>query len=278
MSAEIGVSTMPDTKIDIAELRGLLEKAQKHLAPGKWSAHNYSTWINAPGLKGDDTHVADVRGWGYLTGHGHGALKLGDDEALAQQAAWGELIVAAVNALPSCLDQLEQSQREVERLGKPFTMLVDGDWLARRTADDPDADVEASSPDTLIELLKQERDEWRIKANSLEASLKRVAGEHEASQARVAELTAEVARLEGARPDEVSALVKMLRVRAIEAEALLQRAREGLERARKVFIRYADLHRAKRSEDGDLKALANLNEASAITDLLAAIQPGDSHE
>ncbi len=43
--------------------------------------------------------VADVRGWGYLTGKGHGALGLPEHEAVAIQEANAALIVAAPEML-----------------------------------------------------------------------------------------------------------------------------------------------------------------------------------
>lgn len=48
--------------------------------------------------KGGRTVFANVRGWGYLTGKGSGALGLSEAEGIAAQALWGELIVEALNA------------------------------------------------------------------------------------------------------------------------------------------------------------------------------------
>lgn len=53
---------------------------------------------------GGVSKVFDVRGWGYLTGKGHGALGLSTDEAEAIQDANAKLAAAA----PTMLDALER--------------------------------------------------------------------------------------------------------------------------------------------------------------------------
>lgn len=68
-----------------------------HLRPGAWFFDGIcKVW--APSLKGGHTPVCDIRGWGYLTGGGHGALGLPEEQALETQLAWGHLIAKAVNA------------------------------------------------------------------------------------------------------------------------------------------------------------------------------------
>lgn len=49
--------------------------------------------------KGGRTVIANIRGWGYLTGKGEGALGLPDKEASAEQMRWCEMICRAVNML-----------------------------------------------------------------------------------------------------------------------------------------------------------------------------------
>jgi hypothetical protein len=46
---------------------------------------------------GDASPVLDVRGWGYLTGKGHGALGLSVEQAKAEQDAFGELVADLLN-------------------------------------------------------------------------------------------------------------------------------------------------------------------------------------
>lgn len=60
-------------------------------------------------IKGDRFHVADMRGWGHLTGKGHGALGLEYAVAVKIQEANADLIVRAVNnhgALVKALEDL----------------------------------------------------------------------------------------------------------------------------------------------------------------------------
>lgn len=73
-----------------------------HLRPGPWRYER--GWVWAPSLKGGETHVADVRGWGHLIGSGHGALGLSEDEARRTQDVWGRTIAEAVNAHYAALE------------------------------------------------------------------------------------------------------------------------------------------------------------------------------
>jgi len=59
--------------------------------------------------------VADIRGWGYLTGKGHGALGLSYDEGVAVQAANAAFIVKAVNNHDALVKALVGAQRIIER-------------------------------------------------------------------------------------------------------------------------------------------------------------------
>lgn len=61
--------------------------------PGKWRHQNGYIWSDS--IPGGDTTPAMVRGWGYLTGGGHGALKMSDDDAIRIQGEVGSLIAAA---------------------------------------------------------------------------------------------------------------------------------------------------------------------------------------
>lgn len=114
MSAEIGVSTMPDTKIDIAEVRGLLEKATS----GPWEQSARNEILGAVDGDGEDVVIGALGVSSGFRSHVYTACKR---EAPANAA----LIVKAVNALPTLLDQLEQSQREVERLAKNIGTMAD---------------------------------------------------------------------------------------------------------------------------------------------------------
>ena len=58
---------------------------------------NGAMWICGVDAYGGSCHVADIRGWGYLTGHGM-ALALPSDDAFQAQKDTAEWIVAAMNA------------------------------------------------------------------------------------------------------------------------------------------------------------------------------------
>lgn len=81
----------------------------KH-TPGPWeSAYGSRGWIST---KGDpyghgSMHVADVRGWGHLTGKG--ACAMSDDEAVVIQKANAKLIIASPDLLDACAAALRVS-------------------------------------------------------------------------------------------------------------------------------------------------------------------------
>lgn len=47
---------------------------------------------------GGDTTVLDIRGWGYLTGQGHGALGMDHGPAFDEQKEFAQRVVDALNA------------------------------------------------------------------------------------------------------------------------------------------------------------------------------------
>jgi hypothetical protein len=84
--------------------------------PGPWeSSEPYSPMVTAQDPYGHGMmHIADIRGWGHLTGKGSCALSEG--QACAIQEANSFLIAAARTALPAALDALEAAYAEIERL------------------------------------------------------------------------------------------------------------------------------------------------------------------
>lgn len=52
--------------------------------------------------------ICDIRGWGHLTGKGHGALGLSHDEGVAIQEANAALIVKAVNSHDALVKALQK--------------------------------------------------------------------------------------------------------------------------------------------------------------------------
>lgn len=59
------------------------------------------------GPANDIVQVADVRGWGYLTGGGGRALGLSNEEASARQDATGRLLAASWDLLAACEEALK---------------------------------------------------------------------------------------------------------------------------------------------------------------------------
>lgn len=79
------------------DLEGMKEKAEKagEAFRSPWARDEHALGIWAPSERGGETKFLDVRGWGYLTGHGHGALGLSADEAKARQTSVADHIVSA---------------------------------------------------------------------------------------------------------------------------------------------------------------------------------------
>jgi hypothetical protein len=73
--------------------------------PGQWTCDN-AGYIWADSLKGGKTHMIDVRGWGYLTGRGMGALALDNITASRLQDELGALLCAA----PDLLEALKEAR------------------------------------------------------------------------------------------------------------------------------------------------------------------------
>lgn len=83
----------------------------KH-TPGPWRVGYRALSIYAENAKiGGEAKLFDVRGWGYLTGNGHGGLGLPDAEAIAIQTANANLAAAA----PDLLAALEFTRAEFDR-------------------------------------------------------------------------------------------------------------------------------------------------------------------
>ena len=79
--------------VDLTE--ATLRETAKALAP---FSTDRAGMIWARSAKGGRTRIADIRGWGYLTGQGSGALGLSEADGAAEQARWAEMICAALNA------------------------------------------------------------------------------------------------------------------------------------------------------------------------------------
>lgn len=83
--------------------------------PAPWHVDRLTATVYATDVPKGPARVADIRGWGYLTGNGHGALALTADEAIGIQRANADFIVKAVNNHEALVKTLADAQRIIER-------------------------------------------------------------------------------------------------------------------------------------------------------------------
>ena len=97
----------------------------KH-TPGPWLVEIIgSPRVVAEGAKGGPFPICDVRGWGYLTGKGHGALGLPTDEAVSIQNANTHLIAAA----PDLLALVKRYRAETPLGNQPSMIAEEADRI-----------------------------------------------------------------------------------------------------------------------------------------------------
>jgi hypothetical protein len=89
--------------VDLDKLEELAKEATAHLAGHDLTASTYGRMIFGQSKKGGHAHVFDIRGWGYLTGKGGGALGLSEEQAIEAQKAIEAYVVAAWNAVPELI-------------------------------------------------------------------------------------------------------------------------------------------------------------------------------
>jgi hypothetical protein len=88
---------------DLDKLEELAKAATAHLAGHDLTASEHGRMIFGQSKKGGGAHVLDIRGWGYLTGKGGGALGLCEEQAIEAQKAIEAYVVAAWNAVPELI-------------------------------------------------------------------------------------------------------------------------------------------------------------------------------
>lgn len=118
----------------MSEEQAKYEGQPKH-TPGPWFVDPfgppYNIYVTGSGK------LFDVRGWGYFTGQGTGALGLSDEEALGMQEANAHLVAAA----PRMRETLLTTARNLQSLinAKHSDHVLMSKWLAEVEATLADA-------------------------------------------------------------------------------------------------------------------------------------------
>lgn len=98
-----------DRAARMAEIRERTENA----TPGPWTVdlNVLSIWCENP--KGGERKLFDIRGWGFLTGGGHGALGLKAAEAKEIQRRDGLFAAHAREDIPWLLSRIEELEAQL---------------------------------------------------------------------------------------------------------------------------------------------------------------------
>lgn len=72
-----------------------------------WRTDHMGMHVESIGCEKAPVKILDIRGWGYLTGKGHGALGLSDEEAIEIQKANAAFIVRAANCHAELIEALD---------------------------------------------------------------------------------------------------------------------------------------------------------------------------
>lgn len=136
------------SRIDLDALEKLADEATFRTDGGEWKSDDYGIrQIWAKSLKGGNAHVADVRGWGYFTGMGHGALGLTEDEGIEAQRQIGQFIAAAN---PATIKALIAELREARGLLDDLVCEV----FDAITSDGEAQDCKAAELSDLVEMAR----------------------------------------------------------------------------------------------------------------------------
>lgn len=117
--------------MNLPELKRLAEAATQRLDGHDLAADPYGLQVWGRSRKDGLAHVVDIRGWGYLTGRGHGALGLSEEEGIAAQKAVQAYLVAAWNNLPALISRIEEMEGALEEAREfidRYSDVRDGDY------------------------------------------------------------------------------------------------------------------------------------------------------
>lgn len=105
-------------KARLQEIKDRCEAA----TPGPWYVCPYTGWIQSENPYGKgEMHLADIRGWGHLTGKGQGACSMDDDEAYKIQKANAEFIAHARQDIPALLTYIDEVTVFMDTFKKHFS-------------------------------------------------------------------------------------------------------------------------------------------------------------
>lgn len=206
----------------IAQQRAICDAA----TPGPWVSNEpYSPMVTAENPYGKGLmHIADIRGWGHLTGKG--ACALTDEKASEIQAANSEFIVSAKAGYRATLDILEEKTKLLNRVLPEGTPA----WMAYN------APTVMTPKDAAMRIREHMRHHGISEPQSIGISTALLMGAD--SLEREAEKDATIARLTVERDAAVSVLDRidyrlknLLSTLATRQPAGMREARSGEERA-----------------------------------------------
>lgn len=85
-----------------------------HVVNGPWRLGHGGTIVCTNAKIGGEAKLFDVRGWGYLTGGGHGALGLSQEDGAKVQDRMAAVAIAAPEMLEACRFALKTILDEAE--------------------------------------------------------------------------------------------------------------------------------------------------------------------
>lgn len=99
------ITPAPDT-LDLDAIQARVDKA----TPGPWRSNEpLKGWIEAPNCcDRGPMHIADIRGWGHLTGRGHGAHAMDEASAIAVHEANADFIKHAREDVPALVAEIRR--------------------------------------------------------------------------------------------------------------------------------------------------------------------------